>query len=68
MFTSYVYPWFRSPFAYQPGWGYPTWYVGGYGRNYGSNIINSAITTQNMNTIGAGAIGGTQIATTTTIW
>ncbi len=39
-----------------------------YGVNYGSNIVGSAIANQNMNTIGAGAIGGTQIATPTVVW
>jgi hypothetical protein len=63
MFTSYYYPFYRSFNPYQP-WGYPV-----YGsNNYSSNIVGSAIANQNMNTIGAGAIGGTQIATPTVIW
>lgn len=70
MFTSYMYPRIGRPFMYQPGWGYPTWAVGGYGYNYGygGNVLNSAIAVQNMNTIGVGAIGGTQNATPTVIW
>lgn len=63
MFSSYYYPYYRSFNPYQP-WGFP-----GYGgNNYSSNIIGSAIANQNMNTIGAGAIGGNQIATPTVIW
>lgn len=63
MFSSFYYPYYRS-FGYPSPWGFP---MGGYGVNYGSNIIGSAIANQNMNTIGAGAIGGIQIATPTVI-
>jgi hypothetical protein len=62
MFSNYYYPFYRSFNPFQP-WGYP-----GYNVNYGSNIIGSAIADQNMNVIGAGAIGGNQIATPTVIW
>jgi hypothetical protein len=61
MFANYYYPYYRS-FGYSSPWGYPFGYV-----NYGSNIIGSAVANQSMNTIGAGAIGGTQIATPTVI-
>jgi hypothetical protein len=64
MFSSYYYPYYRSfgsPMPYPYPW--PP-----YGVNYGSNIVGSAIANQNMNTIGAGAIGGTQIATPTVVW
>jgi hypothetical protein len=43
-------------------------YSGGYGGSYGTNIFGSAIANQNMNVIGAGAIGGSQVATPTAIW
>jgi len=73
MFSSYMYPFYRSPliggYGYPgigPGYGgYPGYGYGGYG---GSNIIGSAIANQNMNVIGTGAIGGTQTATPTVIW
>jgi hypothetical protein len=42
--------------------------MGGYGGSYGTNIFGSAIANQNMNVIGAGAIGGSQVATPTAIW
>lgn len=61
----YTYPFYRSPYmAYTypyPIWGNPYGY--GYGNYSSSNIIGSAVANQNMNTIGIGAIGGTQIAT-----
>ena len=69
MFSSYMFPFYRSPFfggypGIGPGYGY-----GGYPvYSYGANIIGSAIANQNMNVIGTGAIGGTQIATPTVIW
>ena len=53
------------PYPY-PIWGTPYGY--GYGNYSSSNIIGSAVANQNMNTIGIGAIGGTQIATPTVIW
>jgi hypothetical protein len=69
----YRYPIYRSPFI--GGYGYPPSYGYGYPYNYGgyynnnvSNIVGSAVADQSMNTIGAGAIGGTQIATPTHIW
>jgi len=66
----YRYPIYRSPFiggyVYPNyGYGYP---YGGYYNNNVSNIVGSAVANQSMNTIGAGAIGGTQIATPTNIW
>lgn len=69
MFNNYLYPNYRSsyfmPYPY-PIWGMPYGY--GYGNYSSSNIIGSAVANQNMNTIGIGAIGGTQIATPTVIW
>lgn len=62
MFSSYYYPFYRS-FAYPAPYPWTPYNV-----NYGSNIVGSAIANQNMNTIGAGAIGGTQIATPTVVW
>jgi len=74
MYGGYFYPFYRSPFigpGYGGGYGIPGGYGGGYGGypygNY-SNIIGSAIANQNMNVIGAGAIGGIQTATPTVIW
>jgi hypothetical protein len=66
MFSGYYYPFYRSfqPYPAYPAWGIPY----GYGNYSSSNIIGSAIANQNMNTIGAGAIGGTQIATPTVVW
>lgn len=64
----YLYPFYRSPYigGYgYGGYGYPYNYGGSY---YNNNVIGSAIANQNMNTIGAGAIGGTQIATPTVVW
>lgn len=69
---SYRYPFYRSPFI--GGYGYPS-YGYGYPYNYGgdyysnvSNITGSAVANQSMNTIGAGAMGGIQVATPTNIW
>ncbi|CAB4241777.1 hypothetical protein UFOVP71_315 [uncultured Caudovirales phage] len=61
MFANYYYPFYRS-FGYPSPWGLPFGYT-----NYGSNIIGSAIADQHMNTIGAGAIGGIQVATPTVV-
>ena len=74
MFTNYMFPFYRSPYVggygvypgIGPGFGYGGY--GGYGSFGGTNIIGSAIANQSMNTIGTGAIGGTQIATPTVIW
>jgi len=66
MFSSYYYPYYRS-FGYPSPYPWPSYGVN-YGSNYSSNIVGSAIANQNMNTIGAGAIGGTQIATPTVVW
>ena len=65
MFTSYMYPWYRS--SYFLPYSYPVWPYGTGGNYYGSNTIGSAVANQSMNTIGTGAIGGTQIATPTVI-
>ena len=65
----YLYPFYRSP--YIGGYGYPGYGYGygpGYYNNNVSNIIGSAVANQSMNTIGAGAIGGIQVATPTAIW
>jgi hypothetical protein len=65
MFPSYLYPFYRSPYTFMPSpWAAPY----GYGNYSSSNIIGSAVANQNMNTIGIGAIGGTQIATPTVVW
>lgn len=67
MFPNYIYPYYRSPYTYIPSpWINPYGY--GYGNYSSTNIIGSAVANQNMNTIGIGAIGGTQIATPTVIW
>ena len=66
-----MFPFYRSPFigGYgYPGIGYPGFPGYGYAGYGGSNIIGSAIANQNMNVIGAGAIGGIQTATPTVIW
>lgn len=61
---SYLYPFYRSPYV-----GYPLYPSYGYNPGYYnvSNIVGSAVADQSMNTIGAGAIGGIQIATPTNI-
>lgn len=65
----YRYPFYRSPYFVgyvNTGYGgYPYDYGGGYYNNNVSNIIGSAVADQTMTTIGAGAIGGIQIATPT---
>ena len=69
MYRSYMFPFYRSPFI--GGYGYPGYGYGygpGYYNNNVSNIIGSAVADQSMNTIGAGAIGGIQVATPTVIW
>lgn len=58
MFGSYLYPFYRSPYAY--GYGYP-W--GGYS----SNIIGSAIANQSSNQIGGIGNFNSQIAIPTVI-
>jgi len=64
MYAGYLYPYYRSPYVY----GYPSFIPYGYNNFYGSsNVIGSAIANQSMNTIGAGAIGGIQVATPTVI-
>lgn len=65
MFPTYIYPYYRSPFF---GYGYPGFGWSGYSSYTGINTIGSAIANQNMNVIGTGAIGGSQIATPTVIW
>ena len=66
MFSSYMFPFYRSPFF---GYGYVYPGIGlGYGNYTGINTIGSAIANQSMNVIGAGAIGGIQTATPTVIW
>lgn len=60
MYGSYLYPFYRSWYA-APFYGHP-YYDGPYFNNV-SNIIGSAVANQSMNTIGAGAIGGIQVAT-----
>jgi hypothetical protein len=70
MYRSYMFPFYRSPFI--GGYGYPVFPGYGYGQGYYnnnvSNVIGSAVADQSMNTIGAGAIGGIQVATPTVIW
>jgi len=69
MFLNHLYPHYRG-YGYGYGYGYPSWNYAGYNNwsGYSSNIIGSAIANQNMNVIGTGAIGGSQIATPTAIW
>lgn len=67
MFLSYVYPFYRSPFAGgfaypQFGYGYP-----GYGYGGSINAIGSAISNQRLINTGT-AIGITQTSTPTVIW
>ena len=62
----YLYPFYRSPFI--GGYGYPGYGYPGYGPGYYNNIIGSAVANQSMTTIGAGAIGGIQVATPTVVW
>jgi hypothetical protein len=65
----YLYPFYRSPYigGYgYPGYGYPSY--GGYYNNNVSNVIGSAVANQSMTTVGAGAIGGIQVATPTVVW
>jgi hypothetical protein len=72
----YLYPFYRSPFINNYGPGYNPYYGGDGSYNpynyshsyYNSNVIGSAIANQTMNTIGAEAIGDTQIANPTVIW
>ena len=46
-----VYPrWGRTP------WGFPSWYIGGYSSNIGSNFIGSAVANQSV--INSGSIIG----------
>lgn len=67
MYGSYMFPFYRSPFIGYPS--YPGYGYGpGYYNNNVSNIIGSAVANQSMNTIGAGAIGGIQVATPTVVW
>ena len=61
---SYYYPYYRSPYAFYPGYG-SGYYPGG--NYYTSNTIGSAVANQNQTQIGTGNVG-TQIATPTTIW
>lgn len=68
MYRNYMFPFYRSPFI--GGYGYPAYpgYGYGYYNNNVSNIIGSAVANQSMTTIGAGAIGGIQVATPTVVW
>lgn len=68
MYRNYMFPFYRSPFI--GGYGYPVYpgYGYGYYNNNVSNIIGSAVANQSMTTIGAGAIGGIQVATPTVVW
>lgn len=65
MFGNYLFPFYRSPYVGYPV--YPVPYPGYYNANI-NNIVGSAVANQSMNTIGAGAIGGIQIATPTVVW
>ena len=70
MFLSYVYPFYRSPFA--GGFVYPQFGYGYPGHGYGGsvnsiNAIGSAISNQSLINTGS-AIGITQISTPTVIW
>jgi hypothetical protein len=66
MFNSYLYPFYRSWYMGVP-YGGPYYNYEPYYSNV-SNIVGSAVANQSMNTIGAGAIGGIQVATPTAIW
>ena len=73
MFTSYMFPYYRSPFiggfGFNPGFVFnPGFGFGGFNSFNGINAIGSAIANQSMNVIGTGAIGGSQIATPTVVW
>lgn len=69
MYSSFYYPSYRR-------WGYPgmafPWGMGtpyGYGSNYySSNIIGSAIATQNQNIIGGTGVFANQYATPVSVW
>lgn len=68
MYGSYLFPFYRSPFIGYPAYPvYPGYGPGYYNANV-SNIIGSAVANQSMTTIGAGAIGGIQVATPTVVW
>jgi hypothetical protein len=69
MFNSYLYPMYRSSYAFGYPYGYPNWGFGGYPTNinYGSNVIGSAIANQNLVNTG-NMIGVNQTATPTVIW
>ncbi len=67
MYGNYLFPFYRSPFIGGYGYSvYPGYGLGYYGNV--SNIVGSAVANQSMNTIGAGAIGGIQVATPTVVW
>jgi hypothetical protein len=63
MYGSYLFPFYRSPYI-----GYPVYPGYGYYNNNINNIVGSAVANQTMTTIGAGAIGGIQVATPTVVW
>lgn len=64
----YLYPFYRSPYIGYPAYPVYPGYGPGFYNNNVSNIIGSAVANQSMNTIGAGAIGGIQVATPTVVW
>jgi hypothetical protein len=68
MYRSYMFPFYRSPFIGYPAYPFYPGYGPGYYNNNISNIVGSAVANQSMNTIGAGAIGGIQVATPTVVW
>jgi len=70
MYPGYVYPFYRSVFV-TPGWGYPSWGLGGFGGGFNSfngiNAIGSAISNQGFVNTGV-ANNINQISTPTAIW
>lgn len=65
MFTSYMYPWYRS--SYFLPYSYPVWPYGTGGNYYGSNVIGSAVANQSSNQIGGIGNFSSQVATPTVI-
>jgi hypothetical protein len=72
MFYGYGYPFYRSPYINNFGFGYPTWNYGGYGNGYGNNYgginaVGSAISNQSLINTGI-ATGINQISTPSVIY
>ena len=67
MYTGYLFPFYRSPFAITPGWGYPSWGFGGVNSINSINTIGSAISNQGFVNTGI-ANNISQISTPTVVW